>query len=470
MTRACFGCVLALAFVLGCGSSHTPENDAGITFDAMRPDTGGSPDAGPRDARMPVCGDSILDPMEQCDDGNTTAADGCDASCRREAYCGDGTVNGMEVCDDGNNRSGDGCRSDCQSDESCGNGVRDVVSGELCDDGNTIDGDGCSADCTIAEGCGDGMVDAAAGETCDDGNTVSLDGCGADCRTEISMVIDDLMIGGEGVGCDYSGDGRPDNTLAQAFGDAVDLISGMINPNDLLLIMHFMALDDAAGANDPSVTVAWFQGEDADTNPDNNLGGMGQFHPAMGAFEMDGTPATSFASMIMSNRLAGGPEDIALPLGLPLPLELKQARLNGTTVAASGEMSSITEGLLCGAVPVSTLALIPGAFIEMLPVEAPPPCDGSGDRGSFADILVGGVNIFGIQVGPAQPDVDLDGDGLEYYETDSGRDCQGVITACVDGDGTRVDGRGCATDPRFADGYSAGIPYTAIRGYVTAAP
>ena len=320
MAQACFGSLMTVAMValaLGCGSSHSPDGDAGITFDAMRPDTGAR-DSGPRDARVPVCGDSILDPMEQCDDGNTAADDGCDGSCRREAYCGDNMLNAMEVCDDGNNASGDGCRSDCRSDETCGNGIRDVVTGELCDDGNTTAGDGCSADCMIAEGCGDGTVDAAAGETCDDGNTVALDGCGADCRTEISMVIDTLMIGGEDVGCDYSGDGRPDNTLAEAFGDAVDLISGMIDPNDLLLLMHFMALDDPSGANDPSVTVAWFQGEDADTNPDNNLGGMGQFHPSSGAFETDGSPVTSFASMIMSNRLAGGPEDIDLPFEEPV--------------------------------------------------------------------------------------------------------------------------------------------------------
>ena len=462
--RACFGCLLVAA-LFGCGSSHSPGDDAGIMFDATPPDTGRM-DAGPRDARVPVCGDGIFDPMEQCDDGNTTPGDGCDGMCRREMYCGDGNVDSDEVCDDGNNRSGDGCRSDCRSNETCGNGVRDVVTGERCDDGNTTDGDGCSADCTIAEGCGDGTIDAAVGETCDDGNTDPFDGCGPDCRTEISMVIDEFAIGGEGVGCDYSGDGRPDNTLAIAFGDAVDLFSGMIDPNDLLLIMHFMALDDPSGADDDAVTVAWFQGEDADTDPDNNLGGMGRFLAGAGAFDAAGNPTTSFASAITMRSLAGGPEDIALPLGLPIPLELKQGRLHGTTVATAGEMSSITEGLLCGAVPVSTLALIPGAFIEMAPVEVPPPCDGSGDRGSFADILVGGVSIFGIQVGPAQPDVDLDGDGLEYYETDSGPDCQGVITACVDGDGTRVEGRGCALDPRFADGYSAGLPYTAIRGYL----
>ena len=29
------------------------------------------------------------------------------------------------------------------------------------------------------------------------------------------------------------------------------------------------------------------------------------------------------------------------------------------------------------------------------------------------------------------------------------------IEACIDGDGTRIEGRECAMDPRMADGFSA---------------
>src|SRR6185436_7875454 len=31
------------------------------------------------------CGDTLLQPNEQCDDGNTMAGDGCDATCQAEA-------------------------------------------------------------------------------------------------------------------------------------------------------------------------------------------------------------------------------------------------------------------------------------------------------------------------------------------------------------------------------------------------
>jgi cysteine-rich repeat protein len=74
------------------------------------------------------------------------------AGCSGESkeVCGDGVVEGLEQCDDSNARDGDGCSSRCESEQvatgpECGNGVREV--GEACDDGNTRDGDGCQSTC-----------------------------------------------------------------------------------------------------------------------------------------------------------------------------------------------------------------------------------------------------------------------------------------------------------------------------------
>jgi uncharacterized repeat protein (TIGR01451 family) len=100
----------------------------------------------------PECGDGVLDPGEECDDGNNVDGDGCSANCTLE-YCGDGVLDPGEECDDGNNVDGDGCSADCKV-EYCGDGNLDP--GEECDDGNNIDGDGCSANCTLeesGEGC-----------------------------------------------------------------------------------------------------------------------------------------------------------------------------------------------------------------------------------------------------------------------------------------------------------------------------
>jgi hypothetical protein len=100
---------------------------------------------------------------------------------------------------------------------------------------------------------------------------------------------------------------------------------------------------------------------------------------------------------------------------------------------------------------------------------AAPTCDGTEASSTMADLLVAGAPMGGfIPLRGQQPDVDLDGDGLESFEVinrgESG--CQPVIVACVDGDGTRVEGRGCAGDPRFEDGFSAGFSMTAVRGNI----
>ncbi len=176
-----------------------------------------------------TCGNSVIEGVEECDDGNTTAGDGCDASCVSESVCGDGTVEGAEVCDDGNTVASDGCDATCAAVETgyvclqdttpmdnicdtggagsvvpvCGDGI--VIGGEVCDDGNTASNDGCDATCAAVETgyvclqdttpmdnicdtggagsvvpvCGDGIV--IGGEVCDDGNTASNDGCDATC-------------------------------------------------------------------------------------------------------------------------------------------------------------------------------------------------------------------------------------------------------------------------------------------------
>jgi len=130
-----------------------------------------------------TCGNGIVEPSEQCDDGNTVSGDGCSATCRLEA-CGNGVVDFGETCDDGNTVSGDGCSATCQREPRCGDGVVDP--GETCDDGNTVPGDGCSSTCQREPRCGDGILDP--GEKCDDGNTVSGDGCSSSCKREACKV------------------------------------------------------------------------------------------------------------------------------------------------------------------------------------------------------------------------------------------------------------------------------------------
>lgn len=448
-----------LLLLAGCPSSRTLDSDAEITFDAAGIDGGRvRPDA--PDAYVPMCGNSRIEGGEECDDGNLAGGDGCDAMCSREAYCGDSTVDAGEECDDGNHRSADGCRSDCLSDETCGNGIVDFATGEVCDDGNTVDGDACSTMCTMLAGCGDGMVTPPEG--CDDMNLERWDACGNDCEDTVSFVLDMPAFADRGIGCDYSGDGRPDNQFANAAGDALTLLNMFFGMGGPTFMMSFLGLDDPAAINDPSLRVAWLQAQDA---------GGGTYRVDPGTLNPDGTATTSVESSIVARMLDGGPEDLDFQVPF-LPLTLRDAYIRGTTVATAGEVSSITDGLVCGAVPLEPLTFLTESLIEGFGsmggfmIDIPPPCDGSTDDSTMADWLVGGASIAIIRINPASPDVDLDSDGLETFEVDrpgSGEDCQPVIVACVDGDGTRVTGRDCIFDTRFADGYSAALQYTATR-------
>jgi len=125
----------------------------------------------------PRCGNGALDPGEECDDGNTGNGDACDDNCTRPR-CGNGAVDPGEACDDGNAIDGDACDTNCTV-PACGNRIVDP--GEQCDDGNAGNGDECDINCT-APACGNGIVDP--GEQCDDGNGIDGDGCSTTCRID----------------------------------------------------------------------------------------------------------------------------------------------------------------------------------------------------------------------------------------------------------------------------------------------
>lgn len=132
----------------------------------------------------PICGDGVVDADEKCDDGGTTAGDGCNATCRTESgwlcdggeathctsICGDGIVVGAEAeaggCDDHNGAALDGCSVTCK-----------VEAGYVCSGGPSA----------CAKTCGDGEIDP--GEACDDENAASGDGCTA-CVIESGFSCD----------------------------------------------------------------------------------------------------------------------------------------------------------------------------------------------------------------------------------------------------------------------------------------
>jgi len=151
----------------------------------------------------PDCGDGVLDPTEQCDDGNNADNDGCSAGCLDEdgtPTCGNGIWEAGEQCDDGNTTNLDGCSDTCQTEYTCGDGVCEDNFGEtcpICPEDCCPCGDGscqtalgetcamCHADC--CPDCGDGVLNA--NEGCDDGNAVAGDGCNEHCEDEDGVAV-----------------------------------------------------------------------------------------------------------------------------------------------------------------------------------------------------------------------------------------------------------------------------------------
>jgi cysteine-rich repeat protein len=144
--------VLALFACVGCKASNK-HPDAGVG--------GNGDDMGLN------CGNGVIDPGEDCDDGanNGTVGDRCNQFCNwtciADAKCDDGNVcNGAETCVDHVCAAGtppsDGttcgsgmlCRGGTCVASRCGDGI--VTTPEECDDGNVTNGDGCDNNCKFS--------------------------------------------------------------------------------------------------------------------------------------------------------------------------------------------------------------------------------------------------------------------------------------------------------------------------------
>ncbi len=222
-----------------------------------------------------VCGNGVIESGEECDDANTTAGDGCDASCKVEAcwtcivgqptapagplFPGSGpsqcTPDSGTACDDGNA---------CTVDDTCSQGVCiggvdicatttstttsttstttsttvpitgaccsrsvagncAVVTQIQCLDGGTYQGDGTNCETAgICSTCGNGLVEP--GEQCDDANTTAGDGCNSSCAVEpcwacVADAIPTTTLGPPGAGLSGPSHCTPDDGASCDDGD-----------------------------------------------------------------------------------------------------------------------------------------------------------------------------------------------------------------------------------------------------------
>lgn len=91
-----------------------------------------------------ICGNGITEAFERCDDGNTTNAGTCNATCSALTTCGDGTVqspNGAgvaEVCDAGTHNGETSCASDEFACAKCNATCTTVTNVGAVDDGSVL--------------------------------------------------------------------------------------------------------------------------------------------------------------------------------------------------------------------------------------------------------------------------------------------------------------------------------------------
>ena len=204
------------------GVDTTPDGDAG---------TDATTDADPDVPPSPECGDGVLDPGEQCDDGpdnSDEASDACRTNCR-EASCGDAVLDAGEECDDGNRIDDDECNlacrrpvtdlcTSCTSNADCGGDLDACVALD--------DGDFCGLQCRADRDCTDGFVCADV-RSIDDApvrQCVPAAGACTDCF--------DPDRDGYGTGASCTGSGDCNQSSAETFPGADEICDGLDNDCD----------------------------------------------------------------------------------------------------------------------------------------------------------------------------------------------------------------------------------------------
>jgi fibro-slime domain-containing protein len=174
----------------------------------------------------PICGDGVVSPGEQCDNGTAKNLGGynqCTADCHLGPYCGDKHVDSPnETCDNGLNDdlygTLSGCGPDCKLPARCGDGIVQYTYSEECDNGadNLVTADAsaaygglCKSDCTLGGYCGDGKLNGP--EVCDDGaNDGTYGTCNPDC-TPAPKCGDGIVQAEYGEQCEPNASGTDPN-------------------------------------------------------------------------------------------------------------------------------------------------------------------------------------------------------------------------------------------------------------------
>lgn len=304
-----------------------------------------------------------------------------------------------------------------------------------------------------------------------------------------AFIVEQIALAERNRGFDIDGrcdqNGCVDNILWPLGELANDQIRQGLLGGESLLLIELAGLDDEPYTGyDESLTVKVYGAEDADEPffPANNFS-VPPGHDKCCEFKINSeslvspppqararAPAELERGRIRS--LAPVPIQFTLTVGQePHPVvRLENVLLNGRITR---DLSTIQQGLLGGAIPVTTLFNTENPYCKT----ANPRCPGMFADSTLLDLVVG-------LLGP-QPDVDLDLDGNEcLLDTNGDRtidlccDGRGVGPICdrntKDCGGRKVEPSdpsnpsSCAAPPQIDDGYSLALEFSALRAKIIA--
>ena len=159
-----------------------------------------------------VCGNDIVEPTEECDDGNTVDGDGCSGDCKFQCTETDRGIDpyfeGVTIGVENNQivTRDDSCTHNFNTKEYYCDGINIKEKNFTCSGGCYLSqGVLCHGDISpTPQICGDGIL--ASGEECDDGNTVDGDGCSGECMNEVVTNVCLMMsMSSMTSGCENSG-------------------------------------------------------------------------------------------------------------------------------------------------------------------------------------------------------------------------------------------------------------------------
>lgn len=258
----------------------------------------------------------------------------------------------------------------------------------------------------------DGSVPADGPQVQPDGPAPQLDTGGQPAALEAVLSSLTMPMNGQQYAQDVDGNGTPDNQLGALIGGLAftgqtaqlqtSVDEAIADGSALLLFSVFaQALDNA-----PSTTIQVHLGEDADTDPTNNLTGNGQF-----TIDPSSPTGLALSGGIQNGKLgAQGDLLIVFPAGTTTAVVTMKNAFILADISANG----MTNGQLSGAIPWTEIdqVLFP-AVEEMLADQQLDPTilnligDTNGDGTLSADELRNS-SLVGMLI---RPDVDLDKDG-----------------------------------------------------------